>query len=222
MTTTYSAADTAHSDHLVMASRDTCSDVGLFAGQWLKEPGRIGAVAPSSVHFARAATSTIPEHGQPTVVELGPGTGPFTAEIQRRLGGRGQHIAIESNAVLADNLQRQFPRVQVFAEDAAGLPNILSGSAIESVDVIISGLPWALFPAPTQQQLIDAIVDVLGPQGVFTTFAYRHAAPLAAARRFRNLLTDHFEEVAPSRTIWRNLPPAFVFHARRARPRPAR
>jgi phosphatidylethanolamine/phosphatidyl-N-methylethanolamine N-methyltransferase len=78
------------------------------------------------------------------------------------------------------------------------------------------------FPAETQGRLIDAVIDVIGAQSVFTTFAYRHAAPLLAARRFRALLADRFETVVPSRTVWRNLPPAFVLHARRPRAHTAR
>ncbi|MFE0135777.1 hypothetical protein ACFWY6_30020 [Streptomyces sp. NPDC059037] len=34
----------------------------------------------------------------------------------------------------------------------------------------------------------------------------------------RELLRNRFEEVVPSRTVWRNTPPAFVLHARRPRP----
>lgn len=201
--------------------RASASDAAVFFGQWLKSPGRIGAVAPSSAHLARAATAPLPEHGQPVVVELGPGTGPFTEEIQRRLDGRGEHIAVESNDVLATALRRRYPCVDVINDDALHLPDLLDQRGISLADVIVSGLPWSLFPPETQDRLIDAVIDVMGPHSVFTTFAYRHAAQLVAARRLRALLAERFEEVVPSRTIWRNLPPAFVLHARRPRRRTA-
>jgi phospholipid N-methyltransferase len=38
---------------------------------------------------------------------------------------------------------------------------------------------------------------------------------LAAARRFRAALRATFEEVVISATVWRNLPPAFVYVCRR-------
>ena len=193
------------------------ADAAQFLGQWLKTPASIGAVAPSSVHLARAAAAPLPECGEPTVVELGPGTGPFTEEIQRRLGGRGRQVAIESNAVLADALGRRYPRVDVVHGDAVHLRRFLGERAIVRADVIVSGLPWSLIAAEKQTKLLDAVVSAMGPQSVFTTFAYRHAIPLTAARRFRASLTQRFEEVIPSRTVWRNLPPAFVFHARRPR-----
>ena len=69
----------------------------LFLRQFLRSPITTGAIAPSSRYLAAAVTAPIPERGDPVVVELGPGTGSFTAEIQRRLGGRGRHIAVEIN-----------------------------------------------------------------------------------------------------------------------------
>ena len=59
----------------------------------------------------------------------------------------------------------------------------------------------------------------MSPSGAFTTFSYIHAIPLSSARRFRALLAERFEEVVQGRTVWRNAPPAFVFHAPQ-RPRP--
>jgi phospholipid N-methyltransferase len=40
---------------------------------------------------------------------------------------------------------------------------------------------------------------------------------MPGARRFRELSAQRFEEVISSRTVWRNLPPAFVLHSRRPR-----
>jgi hypothetical protein len=42
---------------------------------------------------------------------------------------------------------------------------------------------------------------------------------LAAARRFAASLRDTFDEVVVSATVWRNLPPAFVYVCRRPRRR---
>ena len=154
------------------------------------------------------------------MVELGPGTGSFTSEIQRRLGGRGHHLAIELNHRLAVLLADRFPAVDVVEGDAARLPELLGERRLRAVDVVVSGLPWAAFPQELQHRLLEAVTDSLGPAGAFTTFSYVHAIPLPPARRFRALLQERFEEVVVSRTVWRNAPPAFVFHARRPRSRP--
>ncbi|MEV4898282.1 SAM-dependent methyltransferase [Nonomuraea sp. NPDC055795] len=194
------------------------NDTALFLGQFLRSPASIGALAPSSRRLAEAVSAPIPERGEPVVVELGPGTGPFTAEIQRRLCGRGHHLAVELNDSLAGLLAQRYPLVDVVRDDAARLPELLAERRLNRADVVVSGLPWAAFPESLQQQLLGAVCTALGTGGAFTTFSYIHAIPLSAARRFRGLLDERFEEVVPGRTVWRNAPPAFVFHARRPRP----
>jgi phosphatidylethanolamine/phosphatidyl-N-methylethanolamine N-methyltransferase len=195
-------------------------DGAVLLGQWLRTPGQIGAIAPSSSRLARAISTSIPDHGDPVVVELGAGTGPFTAEIQRKLAGRGRHLAVEINPTLAQLLRNRYTQTEVIEGDAGLLPALLAERGLGHADVVISSLPWAVFEPETQELLLTAARDVLAPHSVFSTFAYAHAAPLPGARRFRELAARHFEEIIPSRTVWRNLPPAFVLHARRPRPDP--
>jgi phospholipid N-methyltransferase len=177
----------------------------------------IGAIAPSSRRLANAIAVPIPEDGDPVVVELGPGTGSFTAEIQRRLGGRGRHLAVEINPSLATHLSSRHPEVELIVDDAARLPDLLAARRAGQADVIISGLPWAAFGAGTQDALLNGVLSALKPGGAFTMFAYVHARRLPPAVRIRKALLRSFEEVVLGRTVWRNLPPAFVYHARRPR-----
>ncbi|WP_084963469.1 class I SAM-dependent methyltransferase [Thermoactinospora rubra] len=193
------------------------NDAAVFFGEFLRSPATIGALAPSSPRLAEAVCAPVPERGEPVVVELGPGTGPFTAAIQRRLAGRGHHLAVELNERLAGLLAARFPGAEVVRGDAAALPSLLAVRGLPGADVVVSGLPWAAFPPLLQRRLMDAVTAALAPGGAFTTFSYLHAVPLPAARRFRSLLAERFEEVVPGRTVWRNVPPAFVFHARRPR-----
>ncbi|WP_246148443.1 class I SAM-dependent methyltransferase [Nonomuraea turkmeniaca] len=177
----------------------------------------IGALAPSSRRLAATMCTPIPERGEPTVVELGPGTGPFTAEIQQRLAGRGHHLAVEVNGPLAQRLADRFPAVDVAHADAARLSDLLRERGLRQADVVVSGLPWAAFPDGLQRDLLSAVTAAMCQGAAFTTFSYIHAIPLSSARRFRELLAEQFEEVVRGRTVWRNAPPAFVFHARRPR-----
>ncbi|GIH24155.1 methyltransferase [Acrocarpospora phusangensis] len=193
------------------------NEPALFFGQFMRSPASIGAIAPSSRRLAAAITVPIPEDGDPVVVELGPGTGSFTAEIQRRLGGRGRHLAVEINPSLAGHLSRSHPGVEVIVDDATKLPELLDARHAGQADVIISGLPWAAFGAGTQRALLDGVLTAMKPEAAFTMFAYVHARRLPPAVRIRKALVDNFEEVVLGRTVWRNLPPAFVYHARRPR-----
>ncbi|SDI37083.1 class I SAM-dependent methyltransferase [Nonomuraea jiangxiensis] len=194
------------------------NDTGLLLGQFLRAPATIGAVAPSSRRLASAVCAPIPERGEPTVVELGPGTGVFTAEIQQRLAGRGHHLAVELNEPMATLLAGRFPDVDVVNDDAKRLGELLGQRGLPHADVVVSGLPWAAFAPQAQRDLLAAVTAAMSHGAAFTTFSYVHAIPLNSARRFRSMLAERFEEVIAGRTVWRNTPPAFVFHARRPRP----
>ncbi|MEE1790664.1 methyltransferase domain-containing protein [Streptomyces sp. BE308] len=193
------------------------SDTGVMLHEFLRSPLQVGAVAPSSRRLAAAVTAPVPEAGDPVVVELGPGTGAFTGMIQELLGGRGHHVAVEINPRLADSLRRRFPRVEVLTADASRLPRLLAECGHGTADVVISGLPWVSLPGHVQHETLCAVRDVLPVDGAFTTFGYVHAMRLAPARRFRRMLGVNFEEVVAGRTVWGNLPPAFVYHSRRPR-----
>ena len=88
-------------------------------------------------------------------------------------------------------------------------------SETEAVDVIISGLPWTAFPEPLQVAILDHVMPRLTDDGVFVTFAYRGFHLLPAGRHFRDVLAGHCAWLGTSRTVWRNLPPAFVYIAHR-------
>ena len=107
--------------------------------------------------------------------------------------------------------------VELIEGDAAALPELLAGRGVGGVDIVVSGLPWAVFPADHQRAVLDGVTAVLHPTGAFATFSYTHARVLPPARAFRRRLAAAFEEVVAGRTVWRNLPPALVLHTRRPR-----
>ncbi|MHB9856756.1 class I SAM-dependent methyltransferase [Streptomyces sp. YIM S03343] len=193
------------------------SEPSRFVREFVRDPLRVGAVAPSSPRLAERVVAPVPETGDPVIVELGPGTGVFTAAIQRRLAGRGRHLAVEINPRFADRLRERFPGVDVVAGDAARLPDILTTRGLDRADAVISGLPWTAFLPDAERGLVAAVTAGLVPDGAFTTFTYVFGRWAPPAVRLRRLLCAAFEELVPSRTVWANLPPALVYHARRPR-----
>ena len=81
-------------------------------------------------------------------------------------------------------------------------------------DAIVSGLPWASFPEELQDDILDAVLDVLKPGGTFATFAYLRGDKTELGQQFRRKLNDRFSDIELSRTVWKNIPPAFVYRAR--------
>ncbi|HZE39923.1 MAG TPA: methyltransferase domain-containing protein [Stackebrandtia sp.] len=190
-------------------------DTAVFVGSWLRAPGKTGAVWPSSRFLARRLASVLEGHAEPTVAELGPGTGPTTAQIQHRLRGKGRHVAIDLNEEFVTRLRTRFPDVEVVCESAAELPRILKDRDIGAVDAVISGLPFAAFPEGLQRDILDAVVAALHPRhGVFTTFNYVGSYAFPPGERFRRLLGERFSDVCVRGPEMRNFPPAHVLTAR--------
>lgn len=193
----------------------TRSALPLFLSVAARYPAVIGAVLPSSSRLARRLASVVPSAGDPVVVELGAGTGSVTHWIRRRLAGRGRHIAVELNSELAGFLRRAHPGLEVVHGDAADLGQILADRGLQRVDAVVGGLPWALIGPEGQKRILSQAARALCAHGAFTTFAYLHALPLGGARRFRALLESTFDEVLPTRVVWRNIPPAITYVCRR-------
>jgi phosphatidylethanolamine/phosphatidyl-N-methylethanolamine N-methyltransferase len=187
----------------------------VFLAAVMRNPAAVGAIVPSSSRLANLLASVVPSAGAPVVVELGPGTGAISVAIERRLPPGGRHLAVERDPELAAFLRATRPEVEVIKGDAAHLRERLAARGVTRVDAVISGLPWALFDQAAQESILAQVAGVIGAEGAFTTFAYLHGMPLAAARRFRRTLRTTFDEVIVSATVWRNLPPAFAYVCRR-------
>ncbi len=190
-----------------------------FLAAALRRPATMGAVAPSSPRLGAVLASVVPRTGAPVVVELGPGTGAVSAVIAERLPLGARHLAVELDPDMVAYLRRTRPDLEVVPGNAAQLGTLLADRGISAVDAIICGLPWALFDDDTQTRLLGEISGAIGDTGAFTTFAYLHGMTLTAARRFRRTLRSTFDEVLVTATVWRNLPPAFVYVCRRPRAR---
>ncbi|MCX2730023.1 methyltransferase domain-containing protein [Saccharopolyspora sp. NFXS83] len=198
------------------------ADYRKFAARAARKPGLVGAVAPSSPYLAREMAAVVPrsrpaadERTGPVVVELGPGTGALSRAVRDRLPEGGRHLAIELDGGMVEHLRADLPWLEVVQGDAAKLRALLADAGVAEVDAVISGLPWSIFSAELQRDILSEVGKVLAPGGAFTTFAYVHALGMAGARGFRRRLDGAFDEVLTSRTVWRNVPPARIYTCRR-------
>ena len=116
---------------------------------------------------------------------------------------------------MAENIRERFPRASVSCGCASNLPEILNENGCPHTDIIISGLPWAIFPEKLQDEILGAVIEALPPGGKFATFAYIQGVMLPAGIRFRRRLENLFSKVESSHIIWRNLPPAFVYRCQK-------
>jgi len=182
--------------------------------EFLKHPGRVGACCPSSRALCREITSSIGLEGAGMIAELGPGTGVITEEIRRKRKPGARFAAVELDEKLAADIEARFADVTVFRGCASQLEEMLSSCSLPKADVVISGLPFAIFPDELQEKILQGVVRSLTPGGVFATFAYVQGCILPAGIRFRRKLEHTFPEVTTSHVVWNNMPPAFVYRCR--------
>lgn len=181
-----------------------------FLREFLRDPVRLGAVAPSGRQLARQMVDAAGLDDGQVILELGAGTGPMTAEIVSR-GVNAHFLALEPNPQLAAILRSRFPHVDLAESYAQALPELLAARGWGEADRVVSSLPWAIWSEALQREVLGAVLGVMKPGARLVTFGYVHSQMLPAAWAFRRLLDEHFASVRIASTAVLNLPPAYVF-----------
>jgi len=179
-----------------------------FFRQWLRNPLRTAAVAPSSRELALAMIAEMPP-GASRIIELGGGTGALTRALLAH-GIRGDALlVVELNEELHAHLHARFPDVRISLGDATELLELaeLCGYlAVGRADAIVSGLGLLAMHAEMQQSILEQAFVCLRDGGRFIQFTYGPQAPVAQSVVDALRLT-----VRRGDFVLRNVPPATVY-----------
>jgi phospholipid N-methyltransferase len=183
------------------------SDRLRFFYSFLRSPRTVGSVTPSSKFLARAMLKEVDWAHTDIVVELGAGTGVFTERIKKMARSNAKKIIFEKDPHLRERLIHRFPEF-IIAENACELIPSLARSGIEAgqVDVIISGLPFAVLPQSLRDEILTGVYRALKPNGIFVTFQY--------SLQMKKQLVKLFDSVDLS-FVPLNIPPAFVYRCQK-------
>lgn len=188
--------------------RDDAERAGArFFVQWLGSPRRIGAVAPSSRHLAKAMAREVAGIASGAIIELGGGTGSVTQGLLDEGIAPERLVVIERDPHLHAMLQKRFPQLRVLLGDAGHLKALLAPLGIESIAAIVSSLPLVSLPKQVRDAVLKESLELLDESAPFIQFTYSLAAPMAYQGYG---LTGRV--VA---RVWRNLPPASVWRFQR-------
>ncbi|MGI9472484.1 MAG: class I SAM-dependent methyltransferase [Rubripirellula sp.] len=186
-----------------------------FLKNFVRHPNQVGAIAPSSPGLVNAMVDWFDWEHIRNAVEFGPGTGVFTEAVVERLHPDAKFFAIERSADMVAATRERCPTVTVYEDSVTNVAELCERESIGQVDAIICGLPWASFPESLQAEIMETMLAVMAPDGKFATFAYWQGVILPAGIRFKRRLQDTFSSVERSHTVWKNLPPAFVYRCQR-------
>ena len=178
-------------------------DWWLFLTKFLQRGRVIASFAPSSRFMARAILRGIDFEQSPTIVELGAGTGPITAELLKQTGKKGRVIINELDPDLCRHLRRRFPNADIIEGDAADLDRWLDERGIQKVDHILSGLPLPSIPEEIRDRILDISARRLAADGSFRQLT---VMPWVYYWMYRRYFTD-----VRFRFVFRNLPPGGVY-----------
>jgi phospholipid N-methyltransferase len=189
----------------------------LLFSRFLRSPRTVGAVTASSRALAQAMVAGLDLKRACRIVELGPGTGAFTAPIVAQLGPDTRFLAVDIDPAFVRQIQKRFPAVDCVCGSAETLDAIVASRGMGPIDHIVSGLPFVSLPPPVTRQILESVVGVLRPGGTFTTFQYLPGYALPSAVAFRRSMSTRMGSTPSVRLVVRNVPPALVLTWRKVR-----
>src|SRR5262249_14401779 len=122
----------------------TAGDRLLFLRALVRDPTRVGAVAPSGRALANLITADLTPADLP-IIELGPGTGAFPEALIARGVPESALALVEADGSFARNLRTRFQRARVLTMDAAQLEG-MEPLFDKPPGAAVSGLPLLSMP----------------------------------------------------------------------------
>lgn len=148
-----------------------------FVREALRDIHHTGSVWPSSRHLAREMTRTLRSLPSPRrVLEVGPGTGPFTRMLLKELKSGDRLDLVELNPTFCKELEKKFvapfrrrhPRISIEIHCAP----IESAPLDGEFDVIVCGLPFNNFPPKLVRSIFKRLMSLLRTGGELVYFEY--------------------------------------------------
>ena len=178
----------------------------MFFRQFVKHPGMIGSIIPSSATLVETMLDGVNWHDVRLFVEYGPGVGTFTRPVLDKMGEDATLIAIDTNPDFIKYLRKSIhdPRLVPVNGSAADVEAIVKEHGFESADYVLSGLPFSTLPPGVGDAIASATARVIRPGGAFLVYQFSPKV-LDFLKPFFDRIDRGFE--------WINVPPATLFWA---------
>jgi phospholipid N-methyltransferase len=172
----------------------------LFAREFFRGPGLVGAVCPSSARLAQRMADHVSPAGERLVIELGAGTGVVTQALLDRGIAPERLVVVERSPAFVRHLRARFPNLAVILGSATELVDLLEHAG--PVDAIVSSLPLRTLPTDDVTAIVGQWRHLLAADGVAVQYTYD--------LRDCGRLASHGFVVRANEIVWGNLPPARV------------
>lgn len=201
---------------LLPLARERVKSFRTFAAGAIADYKTTGAVAPSSRYLAEAMLAPLALKPGCVVVELGAGTGVMTRALLDALPNDATLLVFEISDRFYKFLRANFrdKRLVLLQTRAEHLDTELQRRSIERVDGVVSSLALGFFTDTDRKAVLEAFLPFMGEGSVYTQYQYMQGIELrdGRLRRFsvHSLLRHYFRSVR-RQSVWRNIPPAYVY-----------
>lgn len=181
-----------------------------FLQAFLKNPMKVGAIAPSSPELAAEMLQGISPDEDNIVLELGVGTGAITKFLQDVIPNKDAYLGIELDRDLVDNLHSNFNDMNIICGNAAEAYSIHQNSGLGKVRYVICCLPFVSLPKEISESVLLEIEKFMEEGCELRIFQYAHGYFLPPAIKLREFLKNRYGKSKRSPLILKNVPPAFT------------
>ncbi len=181
-----------------------------FLQAFLKNPMKVGAIAPSSPELAAEMLHGITPDEDNIVLELGVGTGAITKFLQDVIPNKDSYLGFELDQELVDNLHTKFSDMNIVCANAANAFSIHQDSGLGKVRYLVCCLPFATLPKEASDAILVEIVKFMDEGCELRIFQYAHGYYLPPAIRLREFLKNRYGKSKRSPLVLKNVPPAFT------------
>lgn len=188
--------------------------------QFVARPREVGAVWRSAPALGIAMAEAVRWPETAAVIEAGAGDGAITEHLLAAKPPGAPFLAVELNQMCADELARRLPDIRIVVDDLANLGSICASEKVGEVGAVVATLPWSVIPEHKQINMLEAILETLGPDGQLLFYIYIQALPFWRRSPFARRLHESFETIEHGSVVWKNVPPAVVFSCRGLRRAP--
>ena len=195
--------------------------VARFIRAFINDPLGVSNIFPASKFLSDQMAYEAGVSKRFKIIEVGVGTGALTQSMLPFLGQTHEYLGIEINPkfyqflnnTFLSRYQKDIQNTKSFEFKKMSVENLLDVCALESVDLVVSSLPWTAFDRETQCKLLKPAFKVLKHGGVFTFYNYIITSQSSKMKSMLDLMNQKFSRVEKGSLVLKNIPPATVWKA---------
>ena len=176
----------------------------------MKNPGKVGAIAPSSPELAAEMLQGIHPDDHNIVLELGVGTGAVTKYLRDIVPSKDSYLGIELDPNLVKTINEKYPDMNVVCGNAAECYSIHKESGLGKVRYLVCCLPFVSLPRQVSDSVLGEIQKFMDEGCELRIFQYAHGYYLPPAIKLRESLKNRDGKSRRSPLVLKNVPPAFT------------